>query len=111
MMRWIEIAQTNEVKVKGTAETAPMITAVIKDEIPYMQLSCKEKVLRLHYDFKKNDVVIVDFAKEKVYINGELQMKAVDLLYADFFRLQPEKNEIKTVPTMQLEVEYKERWL
>lgn len=110
-MRWIEMAQTNEVTVKGTAETAPYITAVIKDEIPYMQLSCRDEILRLHYDFKKNDVVKIDFDKSKVFINNRLQMKTVDLLYADFFKLQPGLNEIKTVPTMQLEVEYTERWL
>ncbi|WP_077296210.1 phage distal tail protein [Virgibacillus pantothenticus] len=110
-MRWIEMAQTNEVTVKGTAETAPFITAVIKDEIPYMQLSCRDEILRIHYNFKKNDVVKVDFDKRKVFINGRLQMKTVDLLYADFFMLQPGYNEIKTVPTMQLEVEYTERWL
>jgi len=110
-MRWLEMAQTNEVDVKGTEETAPFITAVIKDEIPYMQLSCRDEILRIHYDFKKNDVVKIDFEKEKVFINGELQMKTVDLLYADFFMLKPGLNIIKTVPTMQLEVKYTERWL
>lgn len=110
-MRWIEMAQTNEVTVKGTADTAPYITAVIKNEIPYMQLSCRNEILRLHYDFKKNDIVKIDFKKRKVFINNHLQMETVDLRYADFFKLKPGLNEIKTVPTMQLEVTYTERWL
>ncbi|WP_077704938.1 phage distal tail protein [Virgibacillus dokdonensis] len=110
-MRWIEMSQTNEVTVKGTADTAPFIMAVIKDEIPYMQLSCRDEILRIHYNFKKNDVVKIDFDKRKVFINGRLQMETVDLRYADFFKLEPGYNEIKTVPTMQLEVEYTERWL
>lgn len=110
-MKWLEMAQTNEVDVKGTASVEPFITAVIKDEIPYMQLSHGDEILRIHYDFKKNDVVKVDFEKEKVFINDELNMKTIDLLYADFFKLDPGINEIRTVPTMQLDIKYTERWI
>ena len=110
-MRWIEVSQTNEVDVKGTVDTAPFITAVIKNEIPYIQLSCREEGLRIHYDFKNNDVVKIDFNKKKVFINDRLQMHTIDLVHADFFKLKPGMNEIKTVPAMQLEVVYTERWL
>lgn len=103
--------RSNKINVNGTAKTAPFITAVIKEAAPYIQLSCRDKTLKLHYNFKKNDVVKIDFEKRKVFINGQLQMKTVDLLYADFFNLQPGKNIISTVPSMQLEVQYTERWL
>lgn len=110
-MKWIEMSQTNEVNVKGTAKTEPFVTAVIKDEIPYLQLKCRDEILRIHYDFKKNDVVKIDFEKEKVFINDELNMKTIDLLYADFFKLEPGINEIRTVPMMQLDIKYVERWI
>jgi len=110
-MRWIEIAQRNEVNVEGTVRTAPIITSVIKEEIPYVEYSVDDEKLRLHYPFKVNDVVRVDFSKQKVFINEQLQMETIDLVYADFFRLKPGLNEISTVPAMQLEVKYTERWL
>lgn len=110
-MRWIEMAQKNEVYVNGTAAASPMITSVLKEGIPYVEYSLADEKLRLHHPFKVNDVVTVDFSKQKVWINGQLQMEAIDLVYADFFQLRPGKNEIKTIPAMQLEVTYTERWL
>ncbi|NBJ70618.1 MULTISPECIES: phage tail domain-containing protein [Clostridia] len=110
-MRWIEMAQKNEVYVEGTASTAPMITSVLKEEIPYVEFSLSEQRLRLHYPFKVNDVVRIDCLTQKVWINEQLQMETIDLVYADFFHLNPGQNEIKTIPAMQLEVMYTERWL
>ncbi|GAA0422854.1 hypothetical protein GT022_17665 [Agaribacter marinus] len=110
-MRWIEIAQKYEVNVQGSVEAYPIITAVTQKEIPYIKLSVGNAALKLHYPFKKNDTVKVDFDKRKVFINDELQMTSVDLTDADFFPLTPGLNEIQTVPAMQLEVKYRERWL
>jgi len=105
------MSQTNEVEIKGNAKTPVHITAVVDTEIPYVEFAHKDESLMLHYDFKPNDVIEVDFEKEKVYINGKLQQSTIDLVKADFFELGHGINEIKTVPAMQLDVKYRERWL
>ncbi|WP_029265675.1 phage distal tail protein [Virgibacillus alimentarius] len=109
-MRWLEISQATEIEVKGNAGAEPFVTVVMKEDMPYLQLSKKDEILRLHYDFKKNDVIKIDFEKNKVFINDKLQMKTIDLLYADFFSFESGINLIRTIPSMQIEVEYTERW-
>lgn len=105
------MAQTNEVEIEGSYPTSIIITAVLEESMPYVEFSLGDERLRLHYDFEPKDVIKVDFEKEKVYINNELQMETIDLLYADFFKLKHGVNEIKTIPTMQLTVDYREGWL
>lgn len=110
-MRWVEISQATVIEIKGNAKTPVHITAVVDIETPYVEFSYKDENLRLHYDFKPNDVVEVDFLKEKVFINGELQQNTIDLVKADFFHLDHGINEVSTTPAMQVDVKYKERWL
>lgn len=109
--RWIELSQASEIVIDGNATTPIYLTAVIEVDIPYIEFQFKDQSLRLHYDFEKGDVVKVDFEKRKVFINGKLQMTTIDLLKADFFRLDQGVNEIRTIPSMTLDVKYNERWL
>ena len=108
--RWIELSQASEIYIDGNATTPVFITAVIEENIPYVEFQFKDQSLRLHYDFEIGDVVKVDFEKRKVFINGELSMTTIDLERADFFRLDMGENEITTIPAMTLDVKYNERW-
>lgn len=109
--RWIELSQASEIYIEGNATTPIYVTAVVEDDVPYAEFSFKDQALRLHYDFEDGDVIKVDFEKRKVFINGKPQMTTIDILKADFFRLDQGVNEIRTIPSMTLDVKYNERWL
>lgn len=115
-MRWVEISQATEVEIKGNAGALPYVTCVVTDEMPYFLMSKEDEKnnelarLKIHYDIKNNDVVEVDFDKHKVIINGELMQETIDFKYADFFHFESGINYIRTVPSMQIEVEYTEKW-
>lgn len=110
-MRWVEIAQINRLFIRSNSDTPVFVTAVVTNDVPYVEFSLGDKALRLHEEFKDGDVVKVDFDKEIVYINGEERNKTIDLVKADFFWLHAGENEVKTIPAMQLDVKYNERWL
>lgn len=105
------MSQTNEIYIESNGDTPVFMTAVVSEEMPYVEFSLGEQSLRLHYDFEEDDVVKVDFDKEVVFINGKEQNVTIDLLKADFFWLHTGMNDVKTVPPMQLDVKYMERWL
>lgn len=107
----IETSQQIDVIVEGTARTPPIITAIVQETTSQIKFEIRNKILILHYNFKENDVIKIDCIKEKVYINGSLQMTTIDLLYADFFHLDTGLNTITIDPIMRLDISYNERWL
>lgn len=110
-MRWVEISQKNQIHIESNADTPVYITAKVTDEVPYVEFKLGDESLRIHEDFKEGDRVEVDFDKEIVYIDGEERNKAIDLENADFFWLHAGENDVETIPAMELDVKYKERWL
>lgn len=111
-IRWAEIAQVSEMTVKGNAKTPPYFKATLKESSPYVEfLHSNGESLRIIFNFQPGDIVEADCKKEKVYINKELKMPAIDLMKADFFYLKPGYNRIATIPAMDLETKYTEKWL
>lgn len=102
-----EIQITNN----GTAKTPPYIKAVLQEDASQIDFTLNDEMIRLHYDFTSNDIVEIDFDKEKVYINGSEQMTTIDLFYANFFKLDTGSNTLTTEPLMQLDIKHNERWL
>jgi len=104
-------SQTNEINVGGTAKTPAIMQAVVPSAVSQVDFTNGNETLRLNNSFSQNDIIVIDFEKEKVFINDTVSMTTVDILNSDFFKLNPGTNIIETNPAMQISGEYTERWL
>lgn len=100
------IALTNN----GTADAKPIIDVTMDVASSDLVISNGEKTLRVIYDLVIGDALQIDFQKRKVFINGVLQMTAVDLNNPHFFALKPGENNLTITPATTASLTYREMW-
>lgn len=95
----------------GTAEAMPIIDITMDVASSDLVISNGIETLRVIYSLVIGDTLEINFKQRKVYINGVLQMTAVDLNNPTFFSLEPGENELTITPATTATVFYEEAWL
>lgn len=99
----------------GSAETKPVIKARFSVSVSDFIITHSEsgKSVRVIRNFAVNDVLEVDFPKEKIILNGIVSMPSLDVSLSDFFDLKPGNNTLTITPAgvATTEITFKERWL
>ncbi|MDC3414263.1 distal tail protein Dit [Terrihalobacillus insolitus] len=101
----------NTVNVIGTADTSPQVDVYIGSASPDLTIKNGTKTLRVIWNFVAGDVLNLDFKKEKITINGTIQMTSLDLNNPDFFVLNTGNNTITVTPSTNTVLEYREAYL
>jgi predicted phage tail component-like protein len=103
--------QSVNVSNTGSAKTYPVITATFFASAQEFKVSKENQFVRVIWNFVAGDVLIVDFSKRKVLINGNLAMTSIDLM-SDFFALEKGDNVLQFTPSgYSVEITFQERWL
>lgn len=99
----------------GTALTKPTITATFTATATEFRVTHAEsgQYVRIIRNFVVGDVLELDFAKEKVTLNGIVNMTLLDWANSDFFELKPGSNTLNVTPVgvANTEITYQERWV
>lgn len=106
----VPILSGGKIVNNGTVETSPIITVTFEVAAQNFTITCGGKVVRIFYNFIKNDILTIDLAKRKVLINGKLNMQT----YAwdsQPFSLMPGNNTLTFTTGATVKITYKERWL
>ena len=93
----------------GTVDTNPVLTITFTAATNNFEITCGSKMVRVIYNFIKNDVLTIDMDKRKVLINNVVNMTA----YAwdsQPFSLTPGNNTLTFTAGVDAKVTYRERW-
>ncbi|WP_208585759.1 distal tail protein Dit [Gracilibacillus suaedae] len=102
------------ITLNSTAKTPPIITATIQESTNSLSVVHQEtgEEIVINYNLVAGNVVEIDCENNKVSIDGELQMNAIDLMKADFPSLVAGENNFTLTPaSTTLSTDYIERWL
>jgi predicted phage tail component-like protein len=98
----------------GTAKTKPTITATFTATASELKVTHEGtgQYVRVIRNFIAGDVLELDFAKEKITINGIVSMTSLDWANSDFFSLVPGSNTLNATPVgvANTEIKYLEKW-
>lgn len=105
-------ATTQTLTIGGTYKTAPKVTATFTAAATNYKIAhANGQYVNVIRTFAASDVLVIDFEKELVTLNGNAIMPALDLA-SKFFYLDPGANALTVTATGQTtKVSYKEKWL
>lgn len=103
---------TQAIPLGGNYKTAPKVTATFTGAATNYKIQHSNgQFVNVIRSFAINDVLIIDFEKELVTLNGNAIMPSLDLA-SKFFYLEPTVNNLTVTATNQTtKVSYKEKWL
>lgn len=95
----------------GTLKTNPVFSIKFMSYTTNYTVSINEKTLKVIWDFKQNDLLIIDTNKRKIIINNLVKMTALDLnsKWPEFIRGQ--NNIIADKTIANITVTFRPRWL
>lgn len=95
----------------GTLKTNPVFSIKFMSNTTNYTVSINEKTLKVIWDFKQNDLLIIDTNKRKIIINNLVKMTALDLnsKWPEFIRGQ--NNIIADKTVANITVTFRPRWL
>lgn len=95
----------------GTLKTNPVFSIKFMSNTTNYTVSINEKTLKVIWDFKQNDLLIIDTNKRKIIINNLVKMTALDLnsKWPEFIRGQ--NNIIADKTIANITVTFRPRWL
>jgi len=91
--------------------TLPVMDITINQAFSNLHISNGSKTLGIIWNFVIGDTINIDFEKEKIIINNELKMVALDLENPDYFYLEKGTNTITFSNNCDVNVVYRERRL
>lgn len=95
---------------EGTAPTFPIVTVNFTEATSSYEVSNQEgKSVKVNYDFQSGDELELNFATQKVSINGNVQMTALAWKVSKWFQIKPGENTLTS--THLADMNYKVRWL
>ncbi|MCM3169023.1 distal tail protein Dit [Peribacillus frigoritolerans] len=95
----------------GTLKTNPVFSIKFMSNTTNYTVSINEKTLKVIWDFKQNDLLIIDTNKRKIIINNLVKMTALDLSskWPEFIKGQ--NNIIADKTVANITVTFRPRWL
>jgi predicted phage tail component-like protein len=95
----------------GTLKTNPVFSIKFMSNTTNYTVSINEKTLKVIWDFKQNDLLIIDTNKRKIIINNLVKITALDLnsKWPEFIRGQ--NNIIADKTVANITVTFRPRWL
>lgn len=104
-------ADDDVIDVKGTWRTYPVVEGVAEagDSVMVLHRGL-ERFINVVRGFKGGELVVLDFAEERVTVDGVDACKDIGV-YSDFFALQPGENRLAFAGFESHTLRYFERWL